>query len=164
MKTSDPQIISNAFSSFFIENPRRIRNAIPDSRENYFNFVPRNERVMTFDPTSPEEVSMFIEGMKKEGSIMDIPRKFLRMSKSHVSPLISNFFNKCLAGGVFPQIFKTARITPVHKKGPLNAISYFRSISILSNICKLFENVIYYRISGFFEDCGLLSDNQFGYR
>ena len=66
--------------------------------------------------------------------------------------------------GIFPDIFKSAKITPVFKKGVRNMIKNYRPISILCNIAKIFEAVICSRLKEFFMSQNLLSEKQFGFR
>ena len=52
-------------------------------------------------------------------------------------------FNRSLAEGVFPQIWKTAHVTPIYKlKGERSSCSNYRPISLLSCVGKLFEKCV----------------------
>ena len=64
----------------------------------------------------------------------------------------------------FPSALKISKITPIHKKGPKNDIKNHRPISVLPNISKIFENLIFSRIKHAFNSFGVLSENQFGFR
>ena len=110
------------------------------------------------------DISKLILNMKKEGSILDISRRFLRICNSLVSKNISFLLNLCMEQGVFPDAYKLAKITPVFKKGASDLISNYRPISILSNFSKIFESVIFTRIQNFFIAENLLSNRQFGFR
>ena len=57
---------------------------------------------------------------------------------------------------------KNAIITPVHKKGPKTSKDNFRPVSILPNISKIYERVIFKQMSEFFEP--ILSKYQCGFR
>ena len=66
--------------------------------------------------------------------------------------------------GKFPDILKTAKVIPAFKKGdPLNCNNY-RPISLLSNIGKLIEKLIYKRVYIFLEQNNCLYTHQFGFR
>ena len=58
-----------------------------------------------------------------------------------VSPL-THIYNICLTKGTFPDCWKKARITPIHKKGDKANIENYRPISLLCNFSKIFESVI----------------------
>ena len=53
---------------------------------------------------------------------------------------------------------------PIFKKGDHNLATNYRPISILSQFDKIFEKLIYIRISSYLEKYDLLSKNQFGFR
>ena len=40
-------------------------------------------------------------------------------------------------------VFKIAQITPIHKKGSLRNKSNYRPASVLNNLSKVFENILY---------------------
>ena len=70
----------------------------------------------------------------------------------------------CLDHGAYPQNFKISRITPIFKKGSKKCINNYRPISVLCNLSKLFDSLIYDRVHSFFNKFNLLSENQFGFR
>ena len=57
---------------------------------------------------------------------------------------------------------KNAIITPVHKKGPKTSKDNFRPVSILPNISKIYERIMFKQMSEFFEP--ILSKYQCGFR
>ena len=119
---------------------------------------------MIITPCTEAEVSNLLLQMKKEGQIDDIPRKFLKACAHYISQILADFFNACIEQGTFPKIFKLSKITPVFKKGAKNLIKNYRPISILTNITKLFESIIFNRLQAFFKNENLLSENQYGFR
>ena len=52
----------------------------------------------------------------------------------------------------------------MYKKGAKKELKNYRPISILSNVSKIFEGLIYSRIYSFFNSRDFLSNNQFGFR
>ena len=69
----------------------------------------------------------------------------------------------CIAQGVFPDCLKIAEVIPIFKKGDHNLATNYCPISILSQFDKIFEKLIYIRISSYLEKYDLLSKNQFGF-
>ena len=80
-----------------------------------------------------------------------------------INPLVS-IINKSLERGYFPNDFKTAKVIPIFKNGDSNQTQNYRPISLLNNLSKLFEKIIYKRVSDFLAKNNILFDNQFGFR
>ena len=72
------------------------------------------------------------------------------------------YVNKSISSSTFPSILKLADIIPVYKKDSRYEKSNHRTISVLPNLSKIFENVLYDQISSFFEN--IFSIYQTGFR
>lgn len=72
-------------------------------------------------------------------------------------------FNRILKDG-FPETWRTARVTPVPKKGDLKNIENYRPVSNLSSISKLFERCVLHRLMALPNYNSLLGDHQHGFR
>lgn len=73
----------------------------------------------------------------------NISSKFLIKCASSIALPISILFSKSLSQGVVPRVWKSAFITPVHKKGSKTEVTNYRPISKLCIIAKIFERIIY---------------------
>jgi len=81
-----------------------------------------------------------------------------------VEPL-TEYFNDCLSGNVFPDEWKCAVVTPLYKgKGSRSDRNNYRGISVLSPIAKLFEKCIGNQIFEYFEINRLFFVGQHGFR
>ena len=69
-----------------------------------------------------------------------------------------------LKKGIFPDSLKRAKVIPIYKKGKHDCLDNYRPISLLSNIGKVFEKVMYIRTMEYFNKHNFLFDNQFGFR
>ena len=63
---------------------------------------------------------------------------------------------------VFPIKLKLAEVLPVFKKGSSTDKENYRPISILSNISKIYERIVFDQVSKYFKD--LFSKHQCGFR
>lgn len=73
--------------------------------------------------------------------------------------------NQSFSTGVFPDALKIAKITPVYKgKGAHNDYKNYRPISLLPVFSKIFERLIYTRLSKYLEANKLLNESQHGFR
>ena len=92
-----------------------------------------------------------------------IPTKILKLLKNDISQL-SDIFNVSFSTGVFPSILKIAKVVPIHKKQSKLVYSNYRPISLLSNLEKILEKLMYSRIFKFFNDSNSIYSLQFGFR
>ena len=74
-------------------------------------------------------------------------------------------FNLCFSTGTFPEVLKIAKVLPVYKqKGSVTESNNYRPISLLSNMDKVLEKLIYKRTYCFLSRFKILYTNQFGFR
>ena len=165
---TEPKAISNAMNDFFVSIGRKMTDAIPDVHSSVLTPPPviSMKNSIFLQPTTSDEVETVINALKNNKAIriMDVETKFIKLSKNILSPVLSDLFNVCIAQGVFPDCLKIAEVIPIFKKGDHNLATNYRPISILSQFDKIFEKLIYIRISSYLEKYDLLSKNQFGFR
>ena len=95
---------------------------------------------------------------------MSLPPYLLKFFKEFFSYWLTQLVNLSFEVGVFPDMLKSAKVTPIHKKeSKLNHLNY-RPISLLSVFSKIFEKLIYSRIYLFLTKNKLISNKQFGFR
>ena len=162
--TSDVEI-TNSFNKYYVNVGRNMANAIRN-----LSCTVYTERVTNsiyFSDTSDLEVENIITILQsnKCTRINDVPTKFLKISKAVISPFLANLFNVCLKRGVYPNALKVAQVIPIYKnEGSKELCSNYRPISILSQINKIFEKLIYKRLISFFDKYDILSHHQYGFR
>ena len=78
------------------------------------------------------EVFDKIMNLKVKKSTIGIPRKCLKLAANHIYEALTTVFNNSLQLGIFPDIFKISRVTPVDKGGNDLDPSNYRPISTLS--------------------------------
>ena len=88
----------------------------------------------------------------------------LKTASSIIVPILTHLINISLIQGKYPNLLKLANICPIYKKDDIDKCSNYRPISLLSNIGKIFEKVMYARLSNFLEECEILYEKQFGFR
>ena len=105
-----------------------------------------------------------VDGRKCEGPDNIHPRMLHRLGPTAMKYLVE-LFNQTWTGEKFLQIWRTADIRPIHKKGkdPQRVDSY-RPISLTSVVGKLLERVICNRLKHYLETGDKLNENQAGFR
>lgn len=81
----------------------------------------------------------------------NISNTFFMQCKFVLSTPLLMIFNRSLATGVFPVQWKISYVSPVYKSGDINHIINYRPVSILSIIPKIFEGIVYKKISPLFK-------------
>ena len=161
---SDSNQIAQLFADYFYEVPINLANNVPPSMLDGLHHIARHERsLFLFDSTS-NEVSSIIKGLKNNSSSSDILVKVLKLGVDYFSIIISELINLCIDASIFPNQLKIAKVIPIHKRGNKELLSNYRPISILNNLNKIFEGVIYRRLYSFMEKFSLFSPSQFGFR
>ena len=69
-----------------------------------------------------------------------------------------------LKEGVFPSLNKVSTVCSIHKKDEMTKCANYRPISLLSNISKIFERIMYTRLEDFLITSEILYKFQFGFR
>ena len=93
-----------------------------------------------------------------------IPGAVLKALKSNLCYPLKEIINMSFATGIYPDQLKIAKVFPVFKKGDKLMVSNYRPISLLSNVNKIFEKLVYSRLYSFLEIHNCIFELQFGFR
>ena len=165
---SDPNIVSNSFNEFFTSVASKIRDNINPSTGSFKQHLKNNPlKSFFFRPTDGIEVAEIISSLnpKKASGPHSIPPQILNTILPDISRILADIFNLSFETGSFIDSLKLVKVIPVYKnKGsPLDTNNY-RPISLLSNIDKILEKLVYSRLISFLDKENLLYQNQFGFR
>ena len=104
---------------------------------------------------SSEEVKKVIKSLNKKKSAISscIPVKVLIDSVDTYLSIFTDIINSSRRNGTFPEELKLAEVTPLFKKAdPFGNVNY-RPVSLLLNVSKVYERIIFNQISTYFEPC-----------
>ena len=76
---------------------------------------------------------------------------------------MADLFNLSFITGVFPFVFKTEKVVPVFKKDSKLDYSNYRPISLLSNIAKVLEKLMYKRFYTLLNSNNVIYSLKFGF-
>ena len=95
-----------------------------------------------------------------------IPSKLLIECLDSILPSLTDQLNYSLASGIFPQCFKSARVTPILKKRCLdyNDLDNYRAVSNQCFIAKILEKLVLSQVSSYIKSHNLYNTCQSAYR
>ena len=111
------------------------------------------DSVFSFRKTSQEEVSKVIRDLntKKSCQTSGTPTKIIKLNSDIFSNLIYKHFNYCIDKDEFPNL-KHVNIVPVYKKNNKCEKENYRPVSILSNLSKIYEKLMYNQLYDYFDN------------
>ena len=160
--TIDKQL-ANDFADYFIEKIQDDLDANP-------KFKPKRNSSITplkiFEPTTADEVTTIIKGMKTKSCELDfLPTSLLKKALLFVINTITNIMNVFLEQGVFPDSWKMAIIRPLLKKLGFELItSNYRLVSNLPFLSKVLEKIVLARYNDHCDRYNLIPSFQSAYR
>ena len=101
---------------------------------------------------------------KKATGLDEIPATVLKYCAECLPPIITYIVNLSITTSNFPESWKRARVTPIHKSGPMEKPENYRPISVLPIVSKICERAVHMQVVKYLEDHKLLSGSQYGYR
>ena len=81
-----------------------------------------------------------------------------------ISDTLTFLINKALKAPTFPDCLKRAVVVTIFKSGNVSEAYNYRPISLLHAISKVFEKIIYIRVTSFLKQPNQLHNHQFGFR
>ena len=134
---------------------KKLQKNIPPTKKNFSSFL-KNPNNLTFfvTPTTVAEVNALISGLKASKSIgpSSLPTKIMKQLNDIIASPLAELINKSFQSGIFPDIFKIAKVIPIFKGESRVVSNNYRPISLLSNISKLIEKLMHKRVYSFLEN------------
>ena len=162
---TNPYDIANIFNKYFSSVADTAKENSKYSHKHFSGFLNNQcNNSMFIQPTDSEEIANIIStfNMNKSNG-PNIPYKILYLLKKDISEQLAYLFNLSLSSGVFPSLLKIAKVVPVHKNDSKLDCRNYRPISLLSNIEKIFEKLMYKLVYQFLTENSIY-DFQFGFR
>ena len=146
---TDEKNISSSFNKYFSSVTEKIlNNRKYEGRKSHLYYLSRplsNSFVIReCDHLEVENIMMDLSSKKACGP-NSIPVDIMSLPKSDISKPLSKIFNLSLLTDVYPDKFKIAKTIPIFKKGDRHLISNYRPISLLPNLNKLLEKIMFER-------------------
>ena len=90
--------------------------------------------------------------------------KFIKLREIKIAPVLCEIFNLSIKTGEYPDPLKIAKVIPIFKKGDKTKCPNYRPISLLSNVSKIFERIMYNQLEMHLNSNSILYKHQYGFR
>ena len=165
--TSDPKEISDILNRYFATVGHKLASKIPQTINTFSDYLdPPLNHTFFFDPIIPEDINLEISTLQdnKAHGLYSSPVKLLKLASGVISVPLATIFNQSICSGIFPSKLKRAKIIPIFKDEDESLPENYRPISLLSIYNRIFEKLMYSRLTKFVKDYNLLYDQQYGFR
>ena len=152
------EVLNAQFQSVFVKENL---NDIPDIPDH----VSDDKALTDIDITHSEvhdQLQSLVEG--KAAGPDGIPTTVLKKCAEQLTKPLTALFKRSLQEGKLPKEWKSAKITPIFKKGKRCKAENYRPISLTSQICKLLERVVLKHIKKHLVDNNLICKQQHGFQ
>lgn len=92
-----------------------------------------------------------------------ISARLIREYEDLICIPICNIFNRSIGQGIFPDVWKCARVAPLFKAGDRNDVNNYRPISVISVVAKVFERIVYDQLYAYLEEHSIICKYQSGF-
>ena len=163
---NDGKEVVDEFSNYFGTIAKIIDKKTPRSKKQFSDYL-RNSNInsLLLNPVTEKEISEIINKISngKAAGPNSVPNDILEEYKDILKVPLTIIINISFMTGRFPKQCEIAHITPVYKKGDKLDTSNYRPISLLSNISKIIEKIMYSRLYKFPDKYNCLYKKQFGF-
>ena len=102
--------------------------------------------------------------VSKATSLDQISNKILKLAGPVICKQLTDLCNLSVKSGVFPNDWKLAKVSPIHKTGERNDANNYRPISVLLTIARIFEKHINEQLYDYLCKNDILDSRQSGFR
>lgn len=168
---SDKMEVAENFNKFFINKIKKLREKLLNSpKSDPLDKLKKqmNKRNLHFKlrTITANQVRKIIKKLKNTNSTGSdtISTKIIKEAREVLVEPITCIVNKSILSGIFPDMWKLAKVVPLLKKGNPKSIENYRPVSILNVTSKILEEAVRHQVSKFFETHKLFPKNQHGFR
>ena len=165
----DSKAVSEEFAKHFSQVGKEYAKKISKPNKDikhYLKLIQENVKTMYMTPTTKYEIEKLIGELENKTSSGhdQISNILLKKLKNSLLVPLEIIFNLSISEGVFPQLMKMADVIPLYKAKERYRVTNYRPISLLTNLSKILEKVIYKRTYSFLHNSGQFYQSQYGFR
>ena len=139
---------------------------LPHSNKNSKDYLKGNyPNSMVLPIITIYEINTVVKSLNNRNSdINHISATIIKRNSNLFSIPLTMLFNQSVANGTFPDMLKTAKITPIHKFGPHDDPKNYRPISQPTVFSKIFETLMKSPLIHYLERKNMFNPLQYGFR
>ena len=123
-----------------------------------------NNRLSHFSITKDEIKDILKQlNVSKAHGPDEISAHMINLCADQICEPLQIIFQNIIDTGIFPNQWKEANVTPVHKKKDKQTVSNYRPISLLPLFAKVFERIVFRNLYKFLKENDLITKNQSGF-
>ena len=164
---SDEKLIATKFNCYFSNIASRLDSSIAQSNVSPLTYLDavNIQNSLHLNPVENDEIANVIRSLKNSGSGLNcLPVKIFKSVSEKLLEPLKYIINKSFRLGIFPDILKIARITPIHKKSSKLMVENYRPISSLHYLSKILERCMATRLVSFLDQNEIISKTQYGFQ
>ena len=163
---SNPIDIAETINDHFTNVAQLLARDIPVVDANPESYLEPTDHSFSLQIPSVDIVCNILSKIdeKKATGLDMIPSKLLKMAANIVAPSLTSIFSKSILTGIYSDDWKTAKVTPLFKKGIKSDPNNYRPISVIPIVSKVFERIVYNQLFYYLDDNKLLLGCQSGFR
>ena len=118
-----------------------------NSNDDPLKHITQEESLITFTPVDCNYVRKATQQLKngKAPGPDKIPVMLIKDITDLISQLLTMIFNSSLRKGVFHDIWKVAKVTPIFKSGSRSDVNNYKPISVVSVFPRILERIVHYQ-------------------
>ena len=94
----------------------------------------------------------------------NIDTYIIKLAKEELTPVITHLVNISISSKVFPKLWKSAKVIPLHKKDEIIYPKHFRPVALLPITSKILERAVFLQLVAYLEENDLLHPSNHGFR
>lgn len=165
---TDPTLVAETFNNYFSSVADSILSKRKYHGHKMFSDYLKTPNHTQFNMTLTDcdEICTIITELNsnKSSGPNSIPTEILKLMKHEISHPLSIIFNLSFSSGAHPKMLRLSKVIPIFKKGSRLLSCNYRPISLLSNINKILEKLVFYRLYKFLDLHNCLYSHQYGFR
>ena len=155
--------IAEALNHHFVTVGPKLAGKIEQwTNDDPLKYVVKQSSVMKFNLVSDIFILNSIKQLKngKAPGPDKIPTMPIKDAGEVICEPLAMIFNSSLRHGIFPDIWKLARITPIFKSGSRSDANNYRPISVISVFSRILERIVHDQMYDYLRSRGILTINQ----